>query len=61
MEIKIKEGLVYQDPDGIWEVLEVYENMALIENIQDGNSNKGAKYIVEIEEIEYFANDKYWN
>ena len=53
---KVFVGLVYGDPAGIWEVLEINGDFAEIKLIKDKAGNDGFYTSVPINEIEYYLN-----
>ena len=51
----IEIGAVYEDPEGIWEIVGYYgKNAVEIKCIQEGNLNKGDIFVVTKEEAEYY-------
>lgn len=51
----VRVGTVYEDPEGVFEVLEIEGNDALVKNVQDGNPNYGKEYRAPLHEVEFFA------
>lgn len=51
----IEIGAVYEDPEGIWEIVGYYgKNAVEIKCIQEGNLNEGDIFVVSKEEAEYY-------
>lgn len=51
-------GKTYEDPEGIWEIVEVNGNEVVIQNVQEGNLNFGKQFSVTAEEAEYYLGEK---
>ena len=47
-------GETYEDPEGIWEVIEIKGEDVTIKNIQEENLNYGKEFLVPAEEVEYY-------
>lgn len=51
-------GRTYEDPEGIWEVIEVDGEEVTVKNIQEGNINEGKEFVVSLEEACYYLGEK---
>lgn len=49
-------GEQYEDPEGIWEVIEVDGDEVTVKNIQEGNINEGKEFCVDYDEAKYYIN-----
>lgn len=48
-------GRIYEDPEGIWEIVNIDNGCVDIKNVQDGNVNKGNTFAVSLEEVLYYV------
>ena len=55
----ITPGTVYDDPDGVFEVIAITPEGVEVEQVQEGNLNQGKRYIVPPEEVLYFIENPY--
>jgi len=51
-------GKMYEDPEGIWEIVEVNGNEVVVQNVQEGNLNFGKQFSVTAEEAEYYLGER---
>ena len=51
-------GKTYEDPEGVWEITNIYtlDDAVSVRQIQDGNINYGKELTVPIEEVKYYLN-----
>lgn len=55
---KLEVGATYEDPEGIFKVLEISGDAVTVENIQPDNLNRGKVYTVPKTEALYYLNER---
>ena len=53
----IRKGATYRDPEGIWEIVDIYGDEVTVVNIDEDSLNEGDEYVLTREEIEQYLDD----
>ena len=61
MKRELLPGMQYEDPEGIWEIVEICGNDVTVRQIQEGSLNLGQEYSVTLDEVIWYRTHDYTN